>query len=472
MATRKTASSATSTVKSGSATTASYQHSEAQAIIRPEAGTQTRFKKKKPTATWHYDSSLAPELQWDAQNPAREQGEARIAALQTALASMEATLTEVQSQLAAAKPSESAAELNTLVLQARAKLFAMQNGALRAGRESATALKALSKPFLNWAGKAERLSFEVPTLPLFIHERLSTQAILDSVKRYKSSTQLGFDFGGHPDRDLAEQLLKSYEYPNGWFNRMVLGDSLVVMNSMLHYEHMAGQVQMIYVDPPYGVKFGSNFQPFVRKRDVKNNDDADMTREPEMVQAYRDTWSLGLHSYLTYLRDRLLVARDLLTPSGSVFVQISDDNLHHVRELMDEVFGAANFCGLIEFVKTSSASSTLLSSISDYVVWYGKARSCVRYNQLYLAKSTEGEGAEQYTWAEHADGSRKNYSNLKRLAEAPLGSKTFRQDNLTSQRPAAEGDVREFVFDAKVFKPGSGTFKCPSGRLLNRLCRL
>src|SRR5208283_5739058 len=148
-----------------------------------------------------------------------------------------------------------------------------------------------------------------------------------------------------------------------------LGDSLAVMNSLLHYEGLGGQVQMIYVDPPYGVKFGSNFQPFVRKRDVSHNDDADMTREPEMVQAYRDTWECGLHSYLTYLRDRLLLARDLLAPSGSVFVQISDENLHHVRALMDEVFGSENLVSVIVVQKTAGATAELLSSTCDFIIW-------------------------------------------------------------------------------------------------------
>src|SRR5436853_2242111 len=145
-----------------------------------------------------------------------------------------------------------------------------------------------------------------------------------------------------PQLPLHQQL-EAYEHRGGWVNRMILGDSLVVMNSLLEYEGLGGQVQMIYIDPPYGVKFGSNFQPFVRKRDVKHNDDADMTREPEMIQAYRDTWELGLHSYLTYMRDRLLLCRELLASSGSVFVQISDRNLHHVREVMDEFFGLENF---------------------------------------------------------------------------------------------------------------------------------
>lgn len=384
MATRKPASSPNSKAKSSLATTASYQHSEAKALIRPEAGAQTRFKKKKPTASWLYDSSLAPELQWDAQNPARELGEARIAALQAAMAAMQATLVDVQSQLAAAQPSQSAAELSTLLLQTRAKLSTLQNEPLRSGREAAAALKSMSRPFLNWAGKAERLSFDVPTLPMFIHERLSTQAILDSVSRHKLSAQGDWvnEFFGHPERSLPEQLMKAYEHPNGWQNRMVLGDSLVVMNSMLHYENMGGQVQMAYIDPPYGVKFGSNFQPFVRKRDVTHNDDEGLTREPEMVKAYRDTWELGLHSYLTYLRDRLLLTRELLAESGSVFVQISDENLHHVREVMDEVFGAENFVAVIAVQKTGSQVGQLLGITLDYLIWYAKNKPVVKYHQL------------------------------------------------------------------------------------------
>src|SRR5437899_5000885 len=165
---------------------------------------------------------------------------------------------------------------------------------------------------------------------------------------------------------------------------MILGDSLAVMNSLLHYEGLGGQVQMIYMDPPYGVKFGSNFQPFVRKRDVTHNDDADMTREPEMVKAYRDTWELGLHSYLTYLRDRLLLCRELLTPSGSIFVQISDENLHHVREVMDEVFGAENFCSIITFTKTGSLATEDLASVCDYFLFYAKERSYQKFHPIFV----------------------------------------------------------------------------------------
>ena len=171
-----------------------------------------------------------------------------------------------------------------------------------------------------------------------------------------------------PQHSIADQVLRAYEHRDKWVNRMILGDSLVVMNSLLQYESMGGQVQMIYIDPPYGVKFGSNFQPFVRKRDVSHNDNEDMTREPEMVQAYRDTWELGLHSYLTYLRDRLLLSRELLTPSGSIFVQISDENVHAVRHLLDEVFGDQNFVSIIPFYKTTGQASKILPQTKDYLV--------------------------------------------------------------------------------------------------------
>lgn len=463
MATRNPTSPKKSVAKSGESSAASYQHTEAKAIIRPEAGAQTRFKKKKPTATWRYDSSLAPELQWDALNPAREQGEVSIAALQAALDTMQTALSEVEKQLATAQPSQSAADLSQLLLQARATILATQNGALRDGRASAAALKAISKPFLNWAGKAERLSFDVPTLPMFIHERLSTQAILDSVSSHKRAGQGDWinDFFGHPERSLPEQLMKAYEHPNGWQNRLVLGDSLVVMNSLLHYENMGGQVQMAYIDPPYGVKFGSNFQPFVRKRDVTHNDDEGLTREPEMVKAYRDTWELGLHSYLTYLRDRLLLTRELLTESGSVFVQISDENLHHVREVMDEVFGAENQLSVIVIEKTSSSSSPKLSMICDFLLWYGKNSSSIKFNPIYVSKQLGQDGTTQYVWADLPTGDERRLTNeeLNDPGSITADIRIFACDNLTSQRPLQGNDLREFEFEGKAFKPGKGTFK-------------
>jgi len=306
----------------------SYQHPESTSPMRPEVGTQSQFRKRKLPQTYRYDSSLSPALDWDGQNPAREAGERHLSVVLS-------QLSEAQNELANLK-----ATLPEKEKKETTDNWQRTTDALRKAAESAQSLKSMSKPFLNWAGKAERLSFDVPTLPLFVHERLSTKAIIETLtahRRERHPGQLGmFELFGDPQHSVTDQVLRAYEHRDKWVNRMILGDSLVVMNSLLHYEGLGGQVQMIYMDPPYGVKFGSNFQPFVRKRDVSHNDDEDMTREPEMVQAYRDTWELGLHSYLTYLRDRLLLARDLLAPSGSVFVQISDENLHHVRELLSD----------------------------------------------------------------------------------------------------------------------------------------
>ena len=422
MATRKK-----TTTPAAAPTAASYEHKGAEALIRPEVGVQARFKKRKPPAKYAYDPSLAPSMQWDGGNPAREQGEALIAQIEQA----------AQSLTAAKTPDEQARAQSDL-------------------REATAALKAMSRPFLEWAGKAERLSFEVPTLPLFIHERLSTQAILESLKGFKAGGQMALDFFGHPDRDMAEQLLKAYEYPNGWFNRMILGDSLVVMNSLLQYEHMAGQVQMVYIDPPYGVKFGSNFQPFVRKRDVTHGADDDLTREPEMVKAYRDTWELGLHSYLTYLRDRLLLTRELLTDSGSVFVQISDENLHHVREVMDEVFGGENCVSVISFKKTTSASSDLVPSISDFLLWYAKDKQRVRFHRAYAAKDLEPDAI--YKYVRLPDGQERNVTPAEQANPGllPDGARLFSLDNMTSQRPPGDFPVE---FRGKIYRPGRGYWK-------------
>ena len=220
--------------KGKSVQTAEYRHKD-ETPARPDVGTQPQFRKKAPPKTYKYDSSLAPALDFDAKNPAREQGEALIAEI-------------------------------------------LKSKDLAAAKAAAEKLKALSKPFLNWSGKAERLSFDVPTLPLFVHDRLSTRAILETLKGHRREKQLGlFDLFADPQRPIHEQVLRAYEYQDKWVNRMILGDSLVAMNSMLHYESLGGKVQMIYMDPPYGVKFGSNFQPFVRKRDVAHNDDEDMT---------------------------------------------------------------------------------------------------------------------------------------------------------------------------------------------------
>jgi adenine-specific DNA-methyltransferase len=239
-------------------------------------------------------------------------------------------------------------------------------------------------PQLVWAGKAEHTSFEVPTVSLHVHERIDPRRIIETVRKEDDAPkQLSlFEEQKKPLREAIE----FYKHKENWTNRLIAGDSLLVMNSLLGKEAMGGKVQMIYFDPPYGIKYGSNFQPFVNKRDVKDGKDEDLTAEPEMIKAFRDTWELGIHSYLTYLRDRLLLARELLAESGSCFVQISDKNVHHVRELMDEVFGPDNFVRQIVFAKTGSMVSNELGRTSDYLLWYAKDKKQIKYRQLYSEK--------------------------------------------------------------------------------------
>jgi len=402
-----------------------YRHDE-EALLRPDVGTQAQFKKRKAPKAYTYDSSLSPALDWDGQNAARELGEWLIAQI------------------------DEASRLDSPHRFPEPRRFGdVEIGGLA---DAVERLKALSQPFLDWSGKAERLSFDVPTLPLFVHERLSTKAILQTLAGHERDRQMELQLFADPQLPLHEQL-DAYEHKGDWVNRMILGDSLVVMNSLLEYEGLGGQVQMIYIDPPYGVKFGSNFQPFVRRRDVKNNDDADMTREPEMVKAYRDTWELGLHSYLTYLCDRLLVARELLTPSGSLFVQISDENLHHVRELLDGVFGSENSCGVISFRKTSGQSSTLLASTSDFVLWYARDRTRVKFNTLFERKEPGEQIGIFYDHVELADGSRRRLSREEvTTLTTPPGARAFQGSVLYSDGATASGSF-PLDLDGKVYTP-------------------
>jgi adenine-specific DNA-methyltransferase len=234
-------------------------------------------------------------------------------------------------------------------------------------------------PQLVWKGKDQQDSEDlvVPAVPVYIQEKICPQVIVENVraeaKRGKPESQLNFfaDFNGLP----FEQQIEFYQHQQNWSNRLILGDSLYVMTSLAEKEGLKGQVQTIYVDPPYGIKFGSNWQVSTRKRDVKDGKVEDVIRQPEQVKAFRDTWELGIHSYLAYLRDRLVVARELLTDSGSIFVQIGDENVHLVRCLMDEVFGAENAVNTVIFKKTSSEESgEELPNVADYVLWYAKSR--------------------------------------------------------------------------------------------------
>ncbi len=309
------------------------------------------------------------------------------------------------------------------------------------------------EPWLEWAGKREMPGFAVDPVALHIHERVSAQAILKIAARQDVARTLF----GDPEQEYREAV-QFYRHDIDWTNRLILGDSLQAMASLAKREDLAGKVQMIYIDPPYGIRYPSNFQPEVGKRDVKDKEQ-DLTREAEMVKAYRDTWHLGIHSYLTYLRDRLVVARDLLADSGSVFVEISDENTHSIRSMLDEVFGRENFVREITVKKTTTASGDLLASISDYLLWYCKSHESIKYRQLYFDKEAGSAGATQYTWVERPSG--ELVSTLQTdLNEGEMRTgKVFAHDNITSQRPSQGADLRSFSFEGRAFSPGKGTFK-------------
>ncbi len=404
---------------SDAAQIASYRHADKR-VNNPEVGMVTPATDPEAGKTrWAYDPHLDPALNFDPQRSAIE--------------------SLIDNALESGNPDQM--------------------------REALEELKRLQSPYLNWAGKTERTSFEVDTVSLHVHERIDPMSILSAVRKAmrgegkakgaEKAIQPGlFDapFENLPLRDAID----FYRHERGWANRLVAGDSLLVMNSLLQKESMAGRVQMIYIDPPYGIKYGSNFQPFVGKRDVKDRNDADLTQEPEMIKAFRDTWELGIHSYLTYLRDRLLLARELLHESGSVFVQISDENLHHVRELMDEIFGGRNFVSVISYATTSGFATNTLSRAGDYIVWYAKDISIVKYRQLYLEKQAGAEKTEKYVYWETVRGNRQTLTAAERANPSliPQTKRLYAIDNLVSQGFRTNTSV-PFFHQGKSFDPGS-----------------
>ncbi len=290
---------------------------------------------------------------------------------------------------------------------------------------------------------------------LHIHERISTRAILDAVRRPELLQVSLFGETSLP----ADQQIEFYQHEVGWTNRLILGDSLLVMNSLLVKEGMAGKVQCVYIDPPYGIKYASNFQPRIDRRDVKDKDE-DLTHEPEQIKAYRDTWKLGIRSYLTYLRDRLLLARELLAESGSIFVQISDENLHLVRCLMDEVFRRENFCGQIDFVTTTGQTAELLAAITGHLLWYAKSKGQVKFRQLFAPRDTASAVRATYVNVELPTG------EVRRLATEEKGNiellpgyaATVALDNLTS-RSGSEATRGPVAFHGASYRPRSGGWK-------------
>jgi len=263
-------------------------------------------------------------------------------------------------------------------------------------------------PALQWAGKAERVKFDVPTVSLHVHERIDPRTILEAVRKKNGSNyeQMSL-FSSRTENPPLREAIEFYKHAHGWSNRLIAGDSLLVMTSLLEKEGMAGHVQMVYFDPPYGIRYGSNFQPFVNNRDVKDGKDEDLTAEPEMIKAFRDTWELGLHSYLSYLRDRILLARELLADSGSIFVQISDENVHHVREILDELFGPA--CHVVDILvkKKGSQKSSLIDPVNDYLLWYSKTprdAGGVKFRTLFARREMDSETLSEFRNVQLKDG--------------------------------------------------------------------
>src|SRR5487761_1074541 len=301
-------------------------------------------------------------------------------------------------------------------------------------------------PQLVWAGKKEHASFEVPTVSLHVHETIDPRTIIEAVrKRNGNGAPVQPSLFERPEEKMPlRDAIDFYKHPHGWSNRLIAGDSLLVMNSLLEKEGMAGQVQMVYIDPPYGIRYGSNFQPVVNKRDVRDGKDEDLTQEPEMIRAFRDTWELGIHSYLTYLRDRLLLAKELLHESGSCFVQISDDNIHHIRELMDEVFGAECLVVTIPVKKKGSQKSSFIDPVNDYLLWYSKrSRSDLgpKFRAIFGRREVDSETLHEFKYVELPDGRR----------------------GIVAQLPTPEGEAYDYRLspkrlfvdypDARLFRP-------------------
>src|SRR5258708_3690757 len=303
-------------------------------------------------------------------------------------------------------------------------------------------------PQLVWRGKDEQdwsdLAVHAP--PLYIQEKVHPKVLIDDLLRTtkerehdsgQQTPDLFADFNGIPK---GADKTEFYQHDQNWSNRMILGDSLQVMASLAEREGLRGQVQCIYFDPPYGIKFNSNFQWSTTSRDVKDGNPEHISREPEQVKAFRDTWRDGIHSYLTYLRDRLTVARDLLSDSGSIFVQIGDENVHRVRALLDEVFGAENCVSSIVFAKTSSSTGDFLGPTFDTLLWYAKRREAVKHRKFLLTKAPGQKGGTGYKSVQLRGLDRRSLTKTE--IEDPetleVGSKIYFRDNLTSQSVGRE----------------------------------
>jgi adenine-specific DNA-methyltransferase len=359
---------------------------------------------------------------------------------------------------------------------ARSRVESLIDGALASEdpesmREALAELKRLQSPYLNWTGKSERTSFEVDTVSLHVHERIDPASLLAAVTRRmkgdkeKSERPVQPGLFEAPFESLPlRQAVDFYKHDKSWSNRLIAGDSLLVMNSLLQKESMGRQVQMVYIDPPYGIKYGSNFQPFTNKRDVKDGADADLTQEPEMIKAFRDTWELGIHSYLTYLRDRLLLAKDLLHPSGSIFVQIGDENLHLVRQILDEVFGPDNFSAQIAFKATDPLGQKGVARVYDHLLWYAKDLSQMKFRGIFRTRDI-------------SDDNEYRFFDLFPDEEPPADreSDTFKQSVYRRRNATSSGFTESCTFDLKfqdeLFPPPGSKSWSSNNEGMDRLIR-
>ncbi|MFI5623460.1 site-specific DNA-methyltransferase [Nocardioides sp. NPDC051685] len=306
--------------------------------------------------------------------------------------------------------------------------------------------------------------------PIYIQEKIDPRVLIENLRRTAARSEdepeltLFDSFDGLDDL----QQIEFYEHDANWSNRMILGDSLQVMSSLAEREKLRGKVQMVYIDPPYGIKFGSNWQVSTRNRTVRDGKLEDAVREAEQIKAFRDTWELGIHSYLAHLRDRLITARELLAESGSCFVQIGDENVHLVRSLMDEVFGSENFVSQIVFKTTTGAGSfaggtNVLASVADHIVWFAKDLERIKYRPLFGAKGAGGAGASGYSRIELADGTRRTATSDE-LHSPPRGSRIFAPDNLVSQTTrVGQTTVFPVELNGQRFMPRNGGWKTNRG---------
>ncbi len=473
-ATRKTAArgKGKAAAQADEAAILSYRHDQKRKN-NPDVGVVTpETDPEQPKTVWAYDPHIDPALQFDSQRAPVEN------LLDDALGGLSAHDEEILAWLDHALAGSDEAAVREVIGNLRKRLASGVDS--QSARTALEQLKRMQAPYLNWTGKAERTSFDVDTVSLHVHERIDPMSILSALRKEQKAAKPAGKASGGFQTGLFEAPFESlplrdavdfYKHEKGWSNRLVSGDSLLVMNSLLQKESMAGQVQMIYIDPPYGIKYGSNFQPFVNKRDVKDRKDEDLTQEPEMIKAFRDTWELGIHSYLTYLRDRLLLAKELLHESGSVFVQISDENLHHVREIMDEVFGAENFVQIVAYRTTGGQASKLLPTVSDYLIWYSKDIGHIKYRQLFFDKASDDDvGRYRLVQAPSGQVRPLSASEVANPRSIPNGYELIVHDNITSQ--GISGDSSEpLTWNGRQFKlPVNSHWKTtPAG--MERLAR-